>query len=846
MTRSRSHYLLDENTYLFMLNGQSVDESGNKLSVSNEHSNILASNFSPGFKVLNFNTDIISNITYFFITNPTTGVSEIGKIYNEKSFTYPDDTDSINNCDDCIKGLDLSTPLENQVQVEHQVYETLLTDDCNLCLGFDVNRPLVSILKKENVGTILAFAQEGVSPRYIELDNLGQYTIIDPDDCVTGDETTTCLDCEKLRIFKLYETPCLDDFDRILGGNLKKGVYETFLAYTDETGEELTSYIPLNYPISIFNESSINFETEEQLTRTNFALQFNLSNLDKKFTHYKIAVVYNVSQTISQTAQTSYIQGTHSTSNSSFTLTNNVGVGSISLNKILIPKPSVDSWKGLGTSAGILFGTGVKYTEEINLQPIVNLLGMAVKWQSTIAREDIYSKATGNQFKGYNRDEVQAYAIQPISEDGYQYPIYPLIPRTPRADEIVDVIVNNDTNSLIQLVDSCSDNTRNKKWQFYNTAIEEGTCNTVGPTVNLEQTVEAVTQTILPEIPTGTIVDILIPEDYEYTNLTDFLNTYKDSLCTTPIESFVTLCPLLDINTYSANTTEPGAVQNGVCAGFVESSNSLEITGVTNEQTVFTYTPVNELPIIKKPTNTQIFELSGTSNQPAFDYDFSYTYNSNYIDLFSVGEYAIPLSFIRYDNYSNTSLLTSQVLQKVSNTNISSFSGVGYFHTNTGEFNLAGLQTTITMPIGVQVGNLSDGIYTDKLHKGALWFNTTIDDREEFYINISESGACKKGKRKFRNINIPYNSSLETLRVSIFDSNIATTPLYSEVINTDNDNLILVGATIINNSTSNTIYISVETAIIENNLKIIQLLDLLMIMNTQNFLINIKKTIINL
>lgn len=809
MTRSRSHYLLDENTYLFMLNGQSVDESGNKLSVSNEHSNILASLFKEGYKVLNHNNDIVTNTTYFFLTNPITGVSEIGKIYNKKSFDYPNDKDKINNCKDCVKELDLSTPLEKQEQKEHQVYETILTDDCNKCLNFDVNQPIVSLIKRENIGSIIAFAQKGNVPRYIELDNIEQYKSIDPDDCIEGDEISTCLDCEKLRIFKLYEPPCLESFDRILGGDLKKGVYETFIAYTDETGEELTSYTPLHSPISIFDESNIKYETEEQLTRTNFAIQYNLAKLDKKFTHYKIAVIYNVSQTITQTAKTSYELGIYSTSNNSFTLTDNLGQGVTTLNKILIPKPSIDSWTSLGSSAGVLFGTGVKYTEEINLQPVINLLGSAVKWRATIAKEDLYSKPTGNQYKGYNRDEVHAFGFQPITSDGYQYPIYPLIPRTIKDEEDELIVENNDVLSLVNIVDSCSNDTRNKVWQFYNTATREGNCSSEVETISLPQQLEAVTQTELPLLPSGSITNLIIPEDYEYVNFTEFLNTYKNDLCITPENSFISLCSLLDINNYDTFSTLPEEIENAVCNGFSEINKTLNILDVVNEETLFTYTPKEELALIKKPINTQIFLREGSTGEVAFDYDFSYTYHSNYVG------YAVSLSFSRYDNFPNVSFATSQSLQKVSNSNISTFSGAGYFHRNLGRHSLAEMQTNIVMPTSVQVGNVNDGIYTDKLHKGALWFNTQIDGREEFYINLSRSGACEKGIRKFRNFKVSYYSSLETLRVSIFDSNISTTPLHSEIINTDDDNLILIDSSVINNSSSNILYISVETAIIE-------------------------------
>ena len=154
MSRSRSINLLEENAYTFMLNGQSVDESGNKLTLSNEHSNILASRFKEGFVVSGFGTDIVADKTYFLLLNPTTNVSEFGVIHNKRTFNETQlDPPGENPCTDCDNYNTLSTPLEDIDQLPHQVYETLLTDDCNLCLALDINFPVREIvIKRENIG----------------------------------------------------------------------------------------------------------------------------------------------------------------------------------------------------------------------------------------------------------------------------------------------------------------------------------------------------------------------------------------------------------------------------------------------------------------------------------------------------------------------------------------------------------------------------------------------------------------------------------------------------------------------------------------------------------------------
>ena len=91
MSRSRSTYLQEDNIYTFMKNGQSIDESGNNFTLSNEHSNILANRFKEGYFVVGFKNSVIKDVTYFFLYNPDTNVSEIGYIENNRSFVQSGD-----------------------------------------------------------------------------------------------------------------------------------------------------------------------------------------------------------------------------------------------------------------------------------------------------------------------------------------------------------------------------------------------------------------------------------------------------------------------------------------------------------------------------------------------------------------------------------------------------------------------------------------------------------------------------------------------------------------------------------------------------------------------------------
>lgn len=476
MSRSRSTYLQESNIYTFMKNGQSIDESGNNFTLSNEHSNILASKFKEGYFVVGFRNSVIKNKTYFMLHNPDTGASEIGYIENDKSFSQLSDQPT-EGCDSCNGYNSLSEPLENIEQQPHQEYVTLLEDSCNLCLNFGLDRPIMDIeLKVENVGEIMVFAHKGNPPRYIELDNIDRYLYEGEDVCGSG-APVTCLDCDKLRIFSLYHNPIVKDYSRVLGGSLKKGTYEVVFSYCDVLGNEKTSYTTLiSPPISIFNEADVIFEQNENNTKTNYSIKIDMEDLDSRFTHYKIVVVENSSETSDQGTLSYYEYGVYPTTATTVLISNNQGKN-VEPNKVLIPKPSIEEWSGLTSANNYLFGYGIKEVEEVNLQPVFNLMGGLIKWQSSAVKSDLYEAANSNRYKGFNRDEVYPIAIRPISNDGYQFPKFPLVAR-PATEEDLEAVSTEDKNvaSVNATTGACDGEIRNKRYQYFNTATYEGRC----------------------------------------------------------------------------------------------------------------------------------------------------------------------------------------------------------------------------------------------------------------------------------------------------------------------------------------------------------------------------------
>ena len=84
---------------------------------------------------------------------------------------------------------------------------------------------------------------------------------------------------------------------------------------------------------------------------------------------------------------------------------------------------------------------------EWNLQPVVNFLGHFVKWQTSIATENLYKDGVAcSKYASFMRDEVYPLGIRFFTNTGYRTARFPLIPR-PATREEMEVIVDEDGNS---------------------------------------------------------------------------------------------------------------------------------------------------------------------------------------------------------------------------------------------------------------------------------------------------------------------------------------------------------------------------------------------------------------
>lgn len=547
MNRTGFSYQLDEKQYSFMMNGNlETDEQGG-LSLTNEHSNLLCSRFKPGYKVIGQQFDRNFDRTYFFLTNPETKASEIG--YITYFHDVEDLSDEVLQCG-CDYNTILNEPLEDQIQIAGCTYTTILADDClkpngeiNGCLNFDILHPIHKIdLKGEKYFRTLYWTDGKNPPRYLQLNNLEQYKYDGYDDCGTIicnpdldipnpekiEDCVTCLDCEKLKIFKPHDIPRMYPETIQFGGNLPLGTYEFLLAYCDKTGNEITEYYSITSPITIFDENNYILNQTQLADRTNLGILLKVENLDKDFQFYKVVVIQ---RTDINGSTSSYVEGVHPISDTTVIYTTEQDKQIITLQQIFATKPFFKTWGGLTSANNYLFGYNFTVEKEWNLQPIANLLGGFVKWQTVQAKEQLYKDGVKNSlYTGYMRDEVYPLSLRFVTSDGYRTSNFTLVPPPPTSEDLEILSVNDpNVSSILDFVPNCAESQRIFKWQYFNTAEQEGYCTSFDID-DYETVIRETTETCRVRVEDG-----IDPETGQI-KYTDVIKTIPSGSFTLPID----------------------------------------------------------------------------------------------------------------------------------------------------------------------------------------------------------------------------------------------------------------------------------------------------------------------
>lgn len=728
MERQNFQHLLDEKVFTFQRNGN-METDEESIGLTNEHSNLLCSKFKPGYIVIGHKYDSNNNQVFFFLTEKYANSenkrkSEIGSIKFNTDISNIEDIEIDCGCDFSSQ---LSEPLENQNQIPHCKYETIISDDCNYCLNFDPNYPIFDVvLKQETCGYTMTFTDANNPPRYIILDKLHPYSYTGSNACGNDETEPTCLDCEKLRIFPLYEIPCLLPKVIQFGGRLKRGKYEFAIAYCDKLGNEMSPYFSLTYPISIFDKNNNVLEQPNLADITNLGIRLEVSNLDKRFNYYKITVIQNadINGIVSP-----LIEGIHSITDTVILYTSDIDKQRTTLNHIFAEKPNYKTWGGLTSANNYLIGYDYTLEKEWNLQPVVNLMGSLMKWQTVEAQEDLYADGINDSvYTGYMRDEVYPFGIRFLTSEGYRTSVFPLIGR-PGTDEEWENISQSNNKDVLSInggIGKCNKTNRKYRWQYYNTGSVIGNCTVSSGTEGTEVTREIIEQCFIKDVETIPSGSITLSLTDDFSSLKSWVQEHGSEICDTTSDFYnAQLCSYLsnqypdqicpsdwnqhNIFPFPICTSDCGI---GSCSTPILDETIVTIGSVVNEKKTFTEKPLTDYVHTQPPKTCQEFKPGQDDGNR---------------ERLSIGDCKIIGAYNRYGDLINN--LTCD--------EYSSFPATSQYFNTKLEENISNLLTTIPA-----TGNGST--FTNFIHKEARWYKYEFSDKTEIILEVTKnnSGKC--------------------------------------------------------------------------------------------------------
>ena len=778
---------LTETEYSIAFNANYEDESGNGYPMlQTEHSNILCTTFKEGYKVIGFKHDLNEDRTYYFLTNPTTGTSEVGYISSVQYINNVADIEKKCDCDIVNK---LDTPLEEQLQSPTCEYVTIIEDSCNNCLNFSIDHPIKEgniQIKDEKCGKTLYWTDDYNPQRYLNLSNLSSYRELGTATC-EEEVIETCVDCDKLRLFPNFEKPCIIPTVIQFGGNLKAGTYEFLVAYSDKAGNEISQYYSITNPISIFDPNNNILDQTELAYTTNLGIRLRVTDLDTNYGYYKVAVI----QRADVNGATSYFEvGVYSTTDDNVFYTTDLDSQRTTLNKLLTVRPTYTHTEGMTSSNGYLFQYGLKAQGEYNLQPVVNLMGAFLKWQTVVADENLYKDGVNNSlYRSYMRDEVYPFSIRFFTKDGFETALFPLIGRPPSPQDLQPVD-NKDTDSIKEFAPNCAENTRNERWQYYNTAEVEGVCTTQ---VRTGKTITQVVSKTCNIESVGNITGstVIIPINEEYNGLKQYIEDNREAICDE--DSLIyndEICQAL-LNSYPSETCTP--TFEGNCGEITLVEEEVFIQDIDNETTNRIGKPLADYIPAVPPTICDIYEIDRTNGGTVRDIEFQREFMLSSVNGVIGRTYRTALDRKPVGNNVECRYATRLFRLTDPTTAVGQSIFLDYYGGNEVE--------------ELQLDNESceiDG-FTNRIHKGARWYRGEFNSEEQVIFEATRRTTCTETD------DIPLGNTL--LRATVYD-NCDSSPIQCEVIDTERGGLIELNR---DEFTSDSFYVVIDAPIVELN-----------------------------
>jgi hypothetical protein len=375
-------------SYTMAWNAVNETSDGNNNFISNEQSNELCGQITPGYRPIG-DVYISDENTVIFSTDGTN--SEIGILDFDCNYTV-----IVNNT----------------------------------CLNFQITDQIDAVFRVRRGCERTIYFTDGVnSVRYFNLDKPDEFK-----------DQFGAWDCKLFELFLDFKNPCFSNFEILEQGSLRPGVYAFALQYLDKDLNP-TKWTHITLPIPIYNyniesryeeiigSAHIDVDSLGGSGDTNKAIKLILSNLDTTYTFYRIAVISYTS--FVGIATKVVVSFENPITQTEFTYSgNDQGYTEGDINEIRIQPAVIET---------------AKHIEQLeNRLILAELKGKQVdfcsfqQFASPIKAKYVKSSAPANKIgtgnsktpdtywfeRGYMGDEVYAFGIVYVFEDGFESPAY--------------------------------------------------------------------------------------------------------------------------------------------------------------------------------------------------------------------------------------------------------------------------------------------------------------------------------------------------------------------------------------------------------------------------------------
>jgi hypothetical protein len=217
-------------------------------------------------------------------------------------------------------------------------------------------------------------------------------------------EPTTQLDCNKLRLARLIETPCLTLKKGVGAGTLPNGTYFVTAAYSID-GIKVTDYFTPSNPIALFDHENVAG-----------SLDILIEPINTDFDEMEVVVVSTINQ---QTV--AWKLGIYSTRQGLISIDLiNPQLTKVPIEFLPVMTPVIEKTDAMYSVNNYLIRVGTKSKFDFNYQPLANQI--RTKWVNVEYPENYYKKGGNNA--SHMRDEVYPYFIRWVYDTGDKSPSF--------------------------------------------------------------------------------------------------------------------------------------------------------------------------------------------------------------------------------------------------------------------------------------------------------------------------------------------------------------------------------------------------------------------------------------